>query len=194
MYLRCKMQIGKIIIITAPSGSGKTSVTRHLLTELPLLAFSVSATTRPPRAGEIDGKDYHFLTELAFQQKIKEDAFLEWEMVYEGRYYGTLRSELVDIWGRGKVPVLDIDVKGAENVQKMYPGCCFSIFLRTPTLEILSERLQKRGTETEETLALRLSKAEYELGFQSAFDVVIVNDVLSTACTEAEMHVKQFLD
>ena len=125
----------KIIIITAPSGAGKTSITRHLMHHFPQLAFSVSAATRKPRGNEKDGLDYHFITEEAFKEKIQHNEFVEWEMVYEGKYYGTLKSELERIWADNKVPVLDIDVKGAIHVQQQYPGDSLSLFIETPSVE-----------------------------------------------------------
>jgi guanylate kinase len=187
------MDAHKIIILTSPSGGGKTSIARHLLQRFPVLAFSVSAATRPPRVGEVHGREYYFVSEAEFKQQIAQDAFLEWEMVYPGRYYGTLKSEIDRIWSEGKVPVLDIDVQGAINVQKLYPGCCLSIFIRVPSLDVLRSRLQARGTETPESLAARLDKAAYELGFQQHFDAVLLNDVLEKAQAEAETLVGEFL-
>jgi len=183
----------KIIIITAPSGAGKTSITRHLMQQFPQLAFSVSAATRSPRANEKNGTDYYFITVEEFLQKVREDAFIEWEMVYEGKYYGTLKSELNRIWANNQVPVLDIDVKGAIHVQNLYPGQTLSLFIEPPTLSILEQRLKSRGTETADTLQARLNKAAYELSFKHSFDQVIVNDQLEAACTEAADRVRQFL-
>ena len=142
----------KILIITAPSGAGKTSITKHLMQRFPQLAFSISAATRTPRSNEKDGVDYYFMDEESFQHKIKEKAFAEWEMVYEGKYYGTLKSELERIWNNGQVPVLDIDVKGAIHVQKQYPINTLSVFIEPPSVEELKKRLMGRGTETAETL------------------------------------------
>src|SRR5204863_5340669 len=138
----------KLIIITAPSGAGKTSITHCLLNKMPQLTFSVSAATRSARNNETNGIDYYFIPVNEFQQKIQEDAFVEWEMVYEGKYYGTLKSELLRIWNMNKVPLLDIDVKGAIHVQKQYPKISFSIFVEPPSLVELKKRLQTRGTET----------------------------------------------
>jgi guanylate kinase len=183
----------KILIITAPSGAGKTSITRYLMQRFPQLAFSVSAATRPPRSNEVDGVDYHFMTEEDFQQKIKAKEFAEWEMVYEGKYYGTLKSELERIWANKQVPVLDIDVKGAIHVQKQYPVNTLSIFIEPPSVTELKSRLESRGTETEQTLAARLSKASYEISFKSHFDRVVVNDNLESACKAAENLVTSFL-
>jgi guanylate kinase len=183
----------KIIILTAPSGSGKTSITRHLLKTFPELSFSISAATRNPRGSEKNGVDYYFIPEEEFKQKIQEDAFAEWEMVYEGKYYGTLKQELRRIWDLGKVPVLDIDVKGAIHVQQQYPGKVLSLFIQPPSVEELKKRLESRGTETPESLNARVSKASYELSFSHSFSHVIVNDVLEKACEEAEKLVRAFI-
>jgi guanylate kinase len=184
----------KIIILTAPSGAGKTSITRYLIKKIPQLAFSISAATRRARGNEQDGIDYYFITVEAFQKKIKENAFIEWEMVYEGKYYGTLKNELERIWKEGKTPVLDIDVQGAIHVQLQYPENSLSIFIEAPSIESLKNRLQSRSTETPESLQTRLNKAGYEMSFKYHFDVIIVNDDLSRACAEAEKVVKAFLD
>jgi guanylate kinase len=183
----------KIIIITAPSGAGKTSITRHLMACFPQLAFSVSAATRAPRANERQGVDYYFMSVAEFQEQVQQNAFLEWEMVYEGKYYGTLKSEVNRIWHNLQVPVLDIDVKGAIHVQNLYPGQTLSLFIEPPSLETLEHRLRSRGTETAETLQARLNKAAYELSFKHSFDHVIINDQLELACTEAEATVRNFL-
>ncbi len=184
---------GKIIIITAPSGAGKTSITHYLLHKYPQLAFSISAATRRPRGSEKNGVDYYFMSEQAFQHKIQENAFVEWEMVYEGKYYGTLKSELERIWSENKVPMLDIDVKGAIHVQQQYPDQSLSIFIEPPSVEELKKRLQSRGTETEESLQTRVNKASYEISFKHHFDNAIVNDDLHKACLETESVIKQFL-
>jgi guanylate kinase len=185
---------GKIIIITAPSGAGKTSITRHLLGHFPQLAFSISAATRQQRFNEVDGRDYYFISEKQFQEKIAESAFVEWEMVYEGKYYGTLKTELQRMWNEGLVPVLDIDVKGAIHVQKQYPGQCLSIFIQAPNVDELRKRLESRGTETPETLHTRLSKAAYEMSFKDSFHAIIVNDVLEQAQQKAVQIVGEFLE
>ena len=151
----------KIIIITAPSGAGKTSITRHLLEQFPQLAFSVSAATRAARGQEKNGVDYYFMSTQSFQHKIQENEFVEWEMVYEGKYYGTLKSELVRIWNNQQVPVLDIDVKGAIHVQQQYPGSSMSIFIDPPSIDELRRRLDSRGTETPESLQARVNKASF---------------------------------
>jgi guanylate kinase len=183
----------KIIILTAPSGSGKTSITRHLLKTFPELSFSISAATRKPRGIEKNGTDYYFMSEDDFKQKIHEDAFAEWEMVYEGKYYGTLKEELQRIWDMGKIPVLDIDVKGAIHVQQQFPGTVLSLFIQPPSVEELKNRLLSRGTESEESLNARVSKASYELSFSHSFTHVIVNDTLEKACEEAEKLVRAFI-
>lgn len=183
----------KIIIITAPSGAGKTSITRHLLSKYDRLAFSISAATRQPRGKEQNGVDYYFMTIDEFQQRIKDNEFVEWEMVYEGKYYGTLNSELQRIWAEGKVPMLDIDVKGAIHVQQQFPESCLSIFIEAPTVDELKKRLMSRGTETEESISTRISKAAYELSFKHSFDHVIVNDNLEKACADAENVIQNFL-
>lgn len=184
----------KIIIITAPSGAGKTSITQHLLKQFPVLSFSVSAATRSPRGNEKDGVDYYFISEGDFRTKIEAEAFLEWEMVYPGKYYGTLLSEMDRIWDAGRIPVLDIDVQGAMKVQQRFPESCLSLFIQPPSLEELRRRLQRRGTESESGLEARIGKAAYEMSFMSRFDAVVVNDVLETACRDAEAQVAAFLE
>ena len=183
----------KILIITAPSGAGKTSITHHLMQTFPQLEFSVSAATRKARINETEGVDYHFMSEEAFKEKILLNEFVEWEMVYEGKYYGTLRSELDKIWKKGKIPVLDIDVKGAIHVQQQYPRNSISLFIETPSVDELKKRLESRGTETAESLTARINKAAYELSFKEQFNQHIVNDNLERACREAEKIVGVFL-
>lgn len=183
----------KIIIITAPSGAGKTSITRHLLEHFPQLAFSVSAATRPSRGREQNGVDYYFMSVEDFQRKIRHDEFVEWEMVYEGKYYGTLKSELRRIWGNHQAPVLDIDVKGAIHVQQQYPKSTLSLFIEPPSVDELQRRLEGRGTETPESLQARVNKASYEISFKHHFNHIIVNDNLSRACAEASRLVADFL-
>lgn len=183
----------KLIIITAPSGAGKTSITRFLLNKYPRLSFSISAATRKPRAGEQDGVQYHFLSEEQFRAKIEAGEFVEWEMVYEGSYYGTLKSELQRIWDAGKVPVLDIDVKGAIHIQQQFSGNSLSIFIEPPSVEELKKRLESRGTETAESMATRLSKASYEMSFSHQFNKTIINRDLDLACLETEKAIKEFL-
>ncbi|SFQ02701.1 guanylate kinase [Parafilimonas terrae] len=184
---------GKLIIITAPSGAGKTSVTKYLLDKIPQLAFSVSATTRKPRSNETNGVDYYFITEEDFHNKIQDDDFLEWEMVYEGKFYGTFRSELGRMWNENKVPLLDIDVKGAIHVFEQFDENCLTIFIEPPSVEELKRRLSSRGTESLESLQTRLNKAVFELSFKQQFNKIIINDKLEDACKEAEAAVKNFL-
>jgi len=184
----------KIIIITAPSGAGKTSITKHLLkTFSGELAFSISAATRQKRNYEKDGVDYYFMSVDDFKEKIQQNAFVEWEMVYEGKYYGTLTSEIHRIWQEGKVPLLDIDVQGAVHVQQEHRDQTLSIFIEPPSVDELKKRLNSRGTETPESLDTRLNKATYELSFKDHFDKVVVNDDLEKACKEAVNIVSTFL-
>jgi len=174
----------KIIIVTAPSGSGKTTLVRRLLAANPGLAFSVSACTRAPRTGELHGRDYYFMSEPEFKRHIDEDAFIEWEMVYTGKYYGTLKVELERIWAEGRTPLVDIDVKGALAIQEQFPDQSLSIFIKAPSLEVLRERLIMRGTESPQMLDERLAKAEYELMDASEFNLLIVNDDLVQATND----------
>ncbi len=182
-----------IIIITAPSGAGKTSITRHLLKRFPKLVFSISAATRSPRGTEKDGVDYYFMSADEFRQKIHEDGFVEWEMVYEGKYYGTLKQELLNIWARNQIPVLDIDVKGAIHVQQQNVSGTLSLFIEPPSTEELQRRLHSRGTETPESLQDRINKAAYELSFKKYFTHAILNEDLDKACREAEAVVEEFI-
>jgi guanylate kinase len=183
----------KIIIITAPSGAGKTSITKYLMQQFPQLAFSVSAATRKPRANETNGVDYHFISEEEFKNHIQQNNFVEWEMVYEGKYYGTLKTELQKFWNKNKIPVLDIDVKGAIHVQQQFPQSSLSIFIEPPSIEELKKRLLARGTETEASLQARVNKASYELSFKEHFNEVITNDNLETACSKAFVIVDNFI-
>ena len=183
----------KLIIITAPSGAGKTSITKFLLHKYPFLSFSISAATRQPRGEEKNGVDYYFLTADDFQQKIQTNAFIEWEMVYEGKYYGTLKSELERIWNEGKIPMLDIDVKGAIHVQQQFPDNSLSIFIEPPSVDELKIRLASRGTESAESLHARVNKASYEISFKHYFNKTILNDDLDKACKETEAVISNFL-
>ncbi|HEY2722367.1 MAG TPA: guanylate kinase [Chitinophagaceae bacterium] len=183
----------KLIIITAPSGAGKTSITHDLLKKIPQLGFSISAATRKPRADEKDKVDYYFISQQEFQKKIERDEFVEWEMVYEGKYYGTLKSELHRIWDLKKIPLLDIDVKGAIHVQKQYPKNSLSIFIEPPSVDELKKRLESRGTETNESLLARINKASFEISFKNSFNKMIVNDQFDRACFEAEKVVRDFI-
>lgn len=182
-----------IVIITAPSGAGKTSITRYLMQAFPQLYFSVSAATRLPRGIEKNGIDYYFISEEEFKYKIQHNEFIEWEMVYEGKYYGTLKSELEHAWKNKKIPVLDIDVKGAIHVKQQYSESSLSLFIETPSIEELKKRLESRGTETIESLSARINKAAYELSFKDQFDKIIINDELHNACATAEKIVAEFI-
>jgi guanylate kinase len=183
----------KLIILAAPSGSGKTTLTARLMKRFPELAFSVSACTRKPRTGEQDGVDYHFISEDAFRIAIEQNDFIEWEMVYEGKYYGTRKSELDRLWNLGKIPILDIDVKGAVNVMQQFGDNALTIFVQAPSIEVLRQRLIARGTETAETLAERVNKAEEELAYAPHFDHTIVNDNLEQASENLINIVSDFL-
>ncbi len=182
-----------MIVITAPSGAGKTSITKHLMKVFPQLAFSISAATREPRANEKNGVDYYFISTEEFQQKILDEEFVEWEMVYEGKFYGTLKSELRKMWSKEHIPVLDIDVQGTIHVQKEYPVNSLFIFIKPPSIEELKNRLESRGTETAESLQTRISKAAYELSFVNQFKNVVENKNFETACREAEKIVAAFI-
>lgn len=184
----------KIIIITAPSGSGKTTLVKRLLAAMPKLAFSISACTRKPRPGEEHAKDYYFYSDIEFQQMIEDDAFVEWEMVYTGKYYGTLKSELNRIWNSKHYPLVDIDVHGALAIQKKHPRTSLSIFIQAPSIETLRERLLLRGTETPQTLEERIDKAKFELNFANQFDRLVVNNDLEFATRELIEVVENFLN
>ena len=186
--------MNKILIITAPSGAGKTSITKYLMEKFPMLTFSVSAATRQARGTEKNGVDYYFISGEEFKNKIQNNEFVEWEMVYEGKYYGTLKAELQRIWQEGKVPVLDIDVKGAIHVQQQFNEGTLSLFIEPPSVNELKMRLEGRGTESEESLAARVNKASYELSFKEHFDKTVVNADLKTACNDAEKIVHEFLN
>jgi guanylate kinase len=173
--------IGPVIIITAPSGSGKTTLVKHLLSQFPALNFSISATTRTKRPMEEDGKDYHFITTDKFFSFREQGLLVEWEEVYPNQFYGTLYSELTKIWERGNIVLFDVDVKGALALKSKFNTDALSIFIKTPSLDILRERLKKRLTETEESLEKRISKAEQEISYAHSFDIVLVNDALEDA-------------
>ena len=182
-----------MFIITAPSGAGKTTIVNHLLKAFDHLDFSVSATTRNIRPKEVQGKDYYFLSVDEFKDKMKNDEFAEWEEVYEGRFYGTLKSEIERIWKEGKQVVFDIDVAGAANLKKLYKKQCLAIFIRPPSLEVLRSRLLNRKTETPESLKRRVTKAERELKWANRFDYILRNEDLDIALAEAELLVNTFM-
>lgn len=184
---------GKVIIISAPSGAGKTSIVKYLIDNKLPLSFSVSAASRAKRENEINGRDYHFISVEEFKAKIANNDFLEWEEVYPNQFYGSLKSEIERIWATGRHVLFDVDVVGGVNIKKFYGEKALSIFVKPPTKEILVERLQNRGTETPESLQKRLNKAEYELSFENQFDVVIVNDNLQVAQNEALTLISDFL-
>lgn len=185
--------IGKLLIFTAPSGAGKTTIVRHLLKTFDELAFSVSATNRPIRPGETDGQSYHFLTTAEFEGKVATGEFVEHEEVYPGRMYGTLRSEIERLWALGKTVVFDIEVKGATNLKRLYPDNSTAVFVNPPSPEVLFQRLRDRNTESASDLEVRIARAAMELGFVDAFDRVLVNDNLETALAEAEEIVREVL-
>ena len=185
---------GKVIIVSAPSGAGKTSIVRHLLQAVPKLQFSISATTRAKRDYETDGKDYYFITSDEFKKRLDNDEFLEWQEVYENQYYGSLKSEVERIWQNGQTVIFDVDVLGGLNIKKFFGGQALAIFIEPPSIEELANRLRNRGTETPESFQKRLDKAEYELSFSPQFDKIILNDVLEQAQQETIQLVKDFLN
>ena len=185
---------GKVIIVSAPSGAGKTSIVRHLLEQVPSLKFSISATTRPKRDYEIDGKDYYFLTPEQFKERLANDEFLEWQEVYADQFYGSLKSEVERIWSNGQAVIFDVDVLGGLNIKKFYGDEALSVFIEPPTMEELENRLKNRGTETDASLKKRLAKAEYELSFARQFDRIVLNDDLKTAQQEMIDLVRDFLE
>ncbi|MEX2601636.1 MAG: guanylate kinase [Balneolaceae bacterium] len=184
---------GDIIILVAPSGSGKSTLANLLLEEFENIRFSVSATTRPPRTGEKDGVNYHFLTHEKFQEKIDAGEFLEWEEFYNGNRYGTLRSDVENQRDKGYFVLLDIEVFGATRVKKMYGEEALSIFIKPPSLDELKKRLEARGTETEESLKTRLERAGEELTYASRFDRIVVNDDLDEAYRQVKLAVTEFM-
>ena len=185
---------GKVIIVSAPSGAGKTSIVRHLLEQVPDLKFSISATTRPKRDYEIYGKDYYFLTPEQFKECLANDEFLEWQEVYADQFYGSLKSEVERIWSNGQAVIFDVDVLGGLNIKKFYGDEALSVFIEPPTMEELENRLKNRGTETDASLKKRLAKAEYELSFAPQFDKIVLNDDLKTAQQEMIDLVRDFLE
>ena len=183
----------KVVIFSAPSGSGKSTLVNYLLSKDFDLAFSISATSRQPRGVEEHGREYYFFTAEEFRRRIEAEEFLEWEEVYTGLFYGTLKSEVERIWQRGQTVVFDVDVVGGLNIKKIFGDQALSLFVKAPSVEVLRQRLVARGTDSEEKIAQRLAKAEYELTFADQFDVVIVNDVLEEAYLETEKTIRDFL-
>ena len=185
--------MGKLIVISAPSGAGKTSIVHFLLKKIEALSFSVSACSRAKRENETDGIDYHFLAVKEFQQKTKKGEFLEWEEVYKNQYYGTLKSEVERIWQKGKTVIFDVDVIGGINIKKQYLSECLSIFIMPPSLETLEERLQNRGSESIDSLQKRIAKAKGEIARSGEFDKVILNDDFAIACRETMEVIQKFI-
>lgn len=184
---------GKLIIFSAPSGAGKTTIVRHLLNKDLKLEFSISATSRGMRHTETDGKDYYFLTPEEFRNKIDNNEFLEWEEVYAGTYYGTLKSEVERIRNNGKNVIFDVDVVGGCNIKKYYGDEALAVFVQPPSVEELRNRLVSRSTDSLEVIEKRIAKAEYELTFASQFDLIIINEHLEIAFEEAEKRIREFL-
>ena len=185
--------MGKLIVISAPSGAGKTSIVHHLLKNMSELSFSVSACSREKREKETHGEDYYFLGVEGFKERIKEDAFLEWEQVYENQYYGTLKSEIERIWSTGKTVIFDVDVVGGLNIKKQYPTECLSVFIMPPSVDVLRERLSGRSSESEEKIEIRLDKAEEEITQNQKFDTIILNDDFEIACEEIQEVITNFI-
>ncbi|MBR5778067.1 MAG: guanylate kinase [Bacteroidales bacterium] len=184
----------KVIIFSAPSGSGKTTIIKQLLKSFPEFEFSISATSRQARQGEVHGKDYYFLTKEEFVEKVKADLFLEWEEVYSGICYGTLKSEIDRIWSNGKIVIFDVDVLGGMNIKKYFGDKALSIFVMPPSMEVLEQRLRIRNTETEEAILKRLSRSSLELNHAPKFDLTIINDVLDEAVECAKQNIESFLN
>ena len=185
---------GKAIIFSAPSGAGKTTIVKSLLANKLPLSFSISACSRQKRENEINGKDYHFLSIEDFKQKINEQAFIEWEEVYENNYYGTLKSEIERIWNDKKHVVFDVDVVGGLNLKKHFGNNALAIFIQPPSMDVLIERLRNRATESEASLNKRINKAKHEMTYSPSFDSIIINDQLEETIEVAEKKVKDFLN
>lgn len=181
------------ILFSAPSGSGKTTIIKRLMQYFDCFEFSISATSRMPRTGERDGVDYYFLTPEAFDEKVRQDAFLEWEEVYAGTRYGTLKSEIDRIWDNGHVIIFDVDVNGGMNIKKYFGSEALALFVMPPSIEVLEMRLRNRGTESEEAITKRLARSAAELKMAEQFDVTIVNDDLSRAVDETQRVINNYL-
>jgi guanylate kinase len=185
---------GKLIIFSAPSGSGKTTIVKHLLANRTDLGFSISACTRDKRGrNETHGKDYYFLTPEDFRERIDKDEFVEWEEVYAGAYYGTLKTEIERIWSSGKHVIFDVDVQGGLKLKKYFQEKALAIFVKVPSIEELEKRLRERGTETEDSISKRLFKVKFEMSFQNQFDVILINENLEDTLEKAEKLVNDFL-
>ena len=184
----------KVVIFSAPSGSGKSTIVSHLLGLGLGLEFSIAATSRAPRGQERDGREYYFFTAEEFRRRVDAGEFLEWEEVYEGCYYGTLKSELERIWAKGHTVVFDVDVAGGVNIKRMFGERALAVFVQAPSVEELRRRLEGRGTDSPERIEQRLAKAEYEMTFRDRFDAVVVNDRLDEALADAERKVRAFLE
>lgn len=183
----------KAIIFSGPSGAGKTTISRHLLENNDRISFSVSACTRPRRPHEMHGKDYYFLSLHEFKHKIAQDAFIEWEEVYTNSYYGTLKTEVAKIWGKEKIAVFDMDVQGGLRLKSYFKEDAMTVYVQVPSLQLLAERLRKRKTESEESMALRISKMASEAALAKKFDVVLTNEHLPTSLAKAQALLDQFL-
>lgn len=186
------MKKNKVIIFSAPSGAGKSTVVKHLMKEFPNLGFSISATSRKPRGKEQHGREYYFLSPQEFVKKIENNEFVEYEEVYTNLHYGTLKSEVERIWAEGKIAIFDIDVKGGINLKKLYGNSALSIFIMPPSIEVLKERLLLRGTETPKSMELRLAKAAQEIEYSNQFDTTLINDNLEQCLLKAEEIVRKF--
>ncbi|MEO9966410.1 MAG: guanylate kinase [Reichenbachiella sp.] len=188
------MQKGKAIIFSAPSGSGKTTIVKHILSKFPEIEFSISASTRDRRGrSETNGKDYHFLSPEEFKTKIDKNEFIEWEEVYEGNFYGTLKSEIDRIWAKGHHVIFDVDVKGGISLKEYFGDEALSIFVKVRDMDVLAERLKDRGTEDDDSLSRRLYKAKFEMSFEDKFDITLVNDKLEDSLIHAEQMITDFL-
>jgi guanylate kinase len=185
---------GKMLVFTAPSGAGKTTIVRHLLKKYDVLDFSISATTREIRPHEVNGQDYHFMSPEEFRYRAENDEFIEWEEVYDNQFYGTLKSEVDRLWDLEKHIVFDIDVRGASNIKKMYSQDCLAVFVKPPSLDVLISRLKNRKTESDSSLRKRIARVKKEMKYQNDFDRILVNDLLEVTLKEAEFLVEGYLD